>query len=585
MIIGLVSTEASSLIAADKNADISIAPIESSSIAEYGDATDGGIELQIKPIQSYSAKSDPYTMSGLTYYPQWHNYDIWLSNKSGSTFCVDRVEYGAFNNGQPVSYFSVIYQAGSPVESYLNANTFFIISYNGIIDSIPPQNILYFNCAPVYKVDNIHWERDHILPNNAILSLLYPRDQYFGNVSVPNRIVVTISGTEQGGARHTLATEFSPTVYTDSNLYNLPLGIPEELPSTSRWKVLEGSTLNASHRRAGVWAAKDDVFYMSNLTRFALDFVIVDAAGNQFRTDTSDSYKEDYYCWDQPVYAVESGTVLWIENDQPDHDPINPPSPSPSGPPLANGIIIDHGNDVMSYYYHMKQLSIDLVPGDQVVKGEEIGRVGSSGTNIPHLHYHLMKDPSHYVAGNTNWTVLPEGLPTEFNDFYIFNGSSKSYIKKGCINSGAVIEQNVPLISISLEGPEWTINDISLGGDRYSTVDGTRYGVPMHTIVNEGNVDVKVVMSYAGWEGISPSYNDLIDHFQTSAALESGHLITIQPPDSPYPQAVIRNPLKTGSRSPLSLHYTAPSSLTKPTTQTRAYYEIRAYATEGAQVK
>ncbi len=57
----------------------------------------------------------------------------------------------------------------------------------------------------------------------------------------------------------------------------------------------------------------------------------------------------------------------------------------------GNYIDIDHGNGLVTRYAHLED--IDVRRGDQLVKGEKIGLVGSSGGSIaPHLHYEVIRD-------------------------------------------------------------------------------------------------------------------------------------------------------------------------------------------------
>jgi murein DD-endopeptidase MepM/ murein hydrolase activator NlpD len=54
----------------------------------------------------------------------------------------------------------------------------------------------------------------------------------------------------------------------------------------------------------------------------------------------------------------------------------------------GNTIIIDHGWNIYSSYLHLSELSVET--GDHVLKGEEIGKVGSTGFSTgPHLHWSI----------------------------------------------------------------------------------------------------------------------------------------------------------------------------------------------------
>lgn len=57
--------------------------------------------------------------------------------------------------------------------------------------------------------------------------------------------------------------------------------------------------------------------------------------------------------------------------------------------PIKGGwVAIDHGGGVMSMYFHMSQVLVDV--GDDVARGDVIGEVGSTGLSTgPHLHWEM----------------------------------------------------------------------------------------------------------------------------------------------------------------------------------------------------
>lgn len=76
-----------------------------------------------------------------------------------------------------------------------------------------------------------------------------------------------------------------------------------------------------------------------------------------------------------PVYAADGGTVIY------------------AGPRNSYGllIILDHGNGFKSYYSHESVISVNV--GDDVIQGQEIGRVGQSGNaTATHLHFEIHRD-------------------------------------------------------------------------------------------------------------------------------------------------------------------------------------------------
>ncbi len=67
-------------------------------------------------------------------------------------------------------------------------------------------------------------------------------------------------------------------------------------------------------------------------------------------------------------------------------------------------VIIDHGKGVQTYYAHLSRF--DVVPGQEVRRGESVGAVGSSGrVTAPHLHYEVRiggapVNPSRYLRNS-----------------------------------------------------------------------------------------------------------------------------------------------------------------------------------------
>lgn len=88
-----------------------------------------------------------------------------------------------------------------------------------------------------------------------------------------------------------------------------------------------------------------------------------------------------------PIVSVAAGVVIW------------------SGPRTSYGLMveIDHGNGYKTRYAHAEKLLVKV--GDVVMKGQQIGQVGSTGRSTgPHLHFEVHKDgravdPTGYVNG------------------------------------------------------------------------------------------------------------------------------------------------------------------------------------------
>lgn len=66
---------------------------------------------------------------------------------------------------------------------------------------------------------------------------------------------------------------------------------------------------------------------------------------------------------------------------------------------MGNYIMINHGDGIITIYMHASSLSVSK--GTMVVRGEQIGKVGSTGRSTgPHLHFSVRKDGSYTSPWN-----------------------------------------------------------------------------------------------------------------------------------------------------------------------------------------
>lgn len=91
---------------------------------------------------------------------------------------------------------------------------------------------------------------------------------------------------------------------------------------------------------------------------------------------------EDYAIFGDTIYSPCNGRVIRAYGDNPDNIPPN----MERGPKNTNMVLIEADN----YYVfmgHMKQGSVMVKEGDEVLTGQPLGRVGNSGFSTePHLH-------------------------------------------------------------------------------------------------------------------------------------------------------------------------------------------------------
>ncbi len=62
----------------------------------------------------------------------------------------------------------------------------------------------------------------------------------------------------------------------------------------------------------------------------------------------------------------------------------------------GNGVLIDHGHGLNTFYCHLKLGSIAVKPGEKVKEGQKIAQIGQSGlSEFPHLHFTVIQDGKH----------------------------------------------------------------------------------------------------------------------------------------------------------------------------------------------
>jgi hypothetical protein len=213
------------------------------------------------------------------------------------------------------------------------------------------------------------------------------------------------------------------------------------LPFAGTSLVTEGHDLLTHHRRnfPSTHPLIQQIGITGNNSRFAYDFVLVDDELKMFKN--SPHSNEDFFCWRKPVLCPGDGKIISVANDLPDNEFNKPPlfdveahirEPEKSMKQhLGNHAIIDHGNSEFSVLVHILKGSVQVNAGDKVIKGELIGRVGTSGDSFfPHIHYQFQDGKS---------LLNSEGLPSKFESFDLVIGDKTRRIEGLCPNTGMIV--------------------------------------------------------------------------------------------------------------------------------------------------
>lgn len=99
-----------------------------------------------------------------------------------------------------------------------------------------------------------------------------------------------------------------------------------------------------------------------------------------------------------PIYATANGKIIRVEHKTTGY---------------GKCVVIEHGGGYQTLYGHMSKIEVKV--GQEIRKGEQIGRVGSTGTSTaPHVHYEVIKNGEKI---NPMPFCLDDLSPQEYKDF------------------------------------------------------------------------------------------------------------------------------------------------------------------------
>jgi len=210
-------------------------------------------------------------------------------------------------------------------------------------------------------------------------------DGKMGPPTWPDRVLVSVKGTDSHGAAVTAQNEMRIIPYQPKNQYFFPV--------RGRWYLGAASSVRSHHRILPVH-------------EFALDLIQIGADGKSYQGEGHNL--SDYYAYGKDVFAMGDGEVVQVYDGVPETrlrradeseedyrkailDPFSEKGYIASG---GNQIIIRHSDNEYSSYAHLKSGSILVKKGDHVKRGQTIAKVGLSGDGYqPHLHFQLNDGP------------------------------------------------------------------------------------------------------------------------------------------------------------------------------------------------
>ncbi|MGM0558022.1 MAG: urea transporter [Myxococcota bacterium] len=155
-------------------------------------------------------------------------------------------------------------------------------------------------------------------------------------------------------------------------------------PFLGEWVCTQGPDGEITHK--GHWS-------------HALDFEVEGRDGSTY--EGQGDRLEDYHCYGLPVLAVADGTVVRVADDVED----NPIGEVNTHQNWGNYVLLYHGPGVYSLVAHLMPGSSQVIEGQTVRHGDELGRCGNSGRSpVPHLHFHIQSGA--VVGGPTSQTEL-----------------------------------------------------------------------------------------------------------------------------------------------------------------------------------
>lgn len=185
-----------------------------------------------------------------------------------------------------------------------------------------------------------------------------------------------------------------------------------KFPLNGTWFISSGYDFGVEHRR--------------HLSRGHFSYDIIKVNKNGLNTDGSTL--KNNFSFGEDVFSPANGIVINIHDGETDGSPGVYTK-------KRNYIEIDHGNNEISRFVHLKNGSITVTVGEKVNVGQKIGEVGKSGTKTVHLHFGFQR-----VVYDSEGSKKTIPIPILFSDYIVsWNQGINSDVELGRFRRGQFI--------------------------------------------------------------------------------------------------------------------------------------------------
>ena len=232
-------------------------------------------------------------------------------------------------------------------------------------------------------------------PGRRVVAYLWVPVSRHGAVpdTLVNRVVCSPADSAAAPQDETVAEASVPVRRAEAVVLSppLPAGI---------WLAGDGPSNDSPHRRA--LAALAGRTYIAQ--RFAIDWMLIGPNGDTHRDDATRN--ENYWGFDQPVFAVADAEVTEVVDSIPDHAPHVLPGTVTLANIAGNHVILRIAPHRYVLYAHLEHGSVRVRSGERVRRGQTIAKLGDSGqATAPHLHLDVVDGNSVLGAEGVPWVL------------------------------------------------------------------------------------------------------------------------------------------------------------------------------------